>query len=202
MYAVVRKCVDDFEIHLLLLMAYCCTCLISTFFACPASEKSWRKVHRNRGKRYCRRWLAKDVWMEQHYVNSFDHWRNGFGKRTCEIMNLSDGITMATIANTGHFRLLLFFCFFLPTCARSQINAIIYSMFTFYSIDTANLQVYGGFYNAAPIKLPNTLFAVALAFAMLFYSSAWRSSWWYIGVSGGPLRVQSKQKIITKSMNL
>lgn len=72
-------------------------------------DKLWRKVHRNRGMKYCRRWLAKDVWMERHYVNSFVHWRNGFGKRICEIMNLSDGIMMATIANTGQFELSLIY---------------------------------------------------------------------------------------------
>lgn len=69
-----------------------------------------------------------------------------------------------------------FVCFVADTRTITNKCNHLHSMFTFYSIDTANLQVYGGFYNAAPIKLPNTPFAVALAFAMLLYSSAWRSS--------------------------
>lgn len=41
--------------------------------------------------------------MVQRYVNSFVHWKNGFDKRIYEIMNLSDGIMMVTIANIGQF---------------------------------------------------------------------------------------------------
>lgn len=35
-------------------------------------------------------------------------------------------------------------------------------LFLYYSIDTANLQVYGGFYNSAVKKLPHILWVIML----------------------------------------
>lgn len=68
-----------------------------------------------------------------------------------------------------------YFFFFGSATGTNPNNYYLFNLFfmcsQFYSIDTANLQVYGGFYNAAPIALPNAPVAVALAFAMLFYSS-------------------------------
>lgn len=61
----------------------------------------WKKAHHNDGKSWWKKWLVKDDWMVQRYVNTFVHWKNGCARRTYVPTNLLDGSMMAIIASIG-----------------------------------------------------------------------------------------------------